>query len=119
MACWQVTVTGKGVRKASVEKLVEKMKADFGDGVSVCVRDATPPESRADRFSAAMSDISDARSLLEELRDELQEWFDNLPENFQNGDKGNELQEAIDNLESIIGDAENLEGSDVSFPTMY
>lgn len=47
----------------------------------------------ADAVSAAFSQI-------EELKDELQSWYDNLPENFQNGDKGSQLQEAIDALES-------------------
>lgn len=119
MATWKVTVSGKGVRQASVEKLAEKMREQFGDGANVRVQDATPPASRADRFAEATGMIGEARSELESLRDELQEWYDNLPENFQNGSKGEELQEAIDALDNLVSEAENLEGSDVTFPAMY
>ncbi|MGE0294727.1 MAG: hypothetical protein AB7P97_20440 [Hyphomonadaceae bacterium] len=40
---------------------------------------------------------------LTQLRDELQEWYDNLPENFQSGDKGDQLQEAIGELDDADG----------------
>ena len=46
--------------------------------------------------------IEGAKGELESLRDELQEWYDNLPEQFQSGSKGDELQEAIDALESSL-----------------
>jgi len=45
--------------------------------------------------------VQEAFADAEGLRDELQEWYDNLPENFQNGDKGDQLQSAIDALESV------------------
>ncbi len=118
MARWQITISGKGLRKTSVEKLAEKMKADF-DGADVFVRDATPPESRADRFSDAQSQVSDAKSEFESLRDELQEWYDGLPENLQQGHKADELQSAIDQLEEVINQAEDVEGASVDFPSMY
>jgi hypothetical protein len=43
--------------------------------------------------------ICDAYGEFETLRDELQEWYDNLPEAFQSGDKGDQLQTCIDELE--------------------
>lgn len=52
--------------------------------------------------------IGEAYSEFSTLRDELQEWYDNLPENFQNGDKGSEVQEAIDQLEAFCDDEPNL-----------
>lgn len=58
--------------------------------------------------------IEEAKSTAEELRDELQEWYDNLPEQFQNGDKGSELQEAIDQLTTGIDALENAE-SDLNY----
>ena len=119
MARWQVTISGKGIRKASVEKLVKKLEEEFGEDASVSCKDATPPESRADRFAAAVNSISDGRGEIECLRDELQDWFDNLPENFQNGDKGNEIQEGIGNLETMASSLEEAEGTDVNFPGMY
>jgi tetratricopeptide (TPR) repeat protein len=42
---------------------------------------------------------------LTDLRDELQDWYDNLHENFQNGQKGEELQEAIE----YLSEAENAD----------
>lgn len=119
MARWQVTIEGKGVRKSSVEKLAEKMKDQFGEAASISVKDDTPPESRADRFAAAMSLVSDAMSEVESLKDELEEWHGNMPENFQNGDKGNQIQEAIDNLENIYSELDSISSTDVDFPGMY
>lgn len=51
-----------------------------------------------------MEVISEAYNEFSALRDELHDWYDNLPESFQNGDKGNEIQEAIDQLESFCDD---------------
>lgn len=42
--------------------------------------------------------IDDAYSAIEELKGELEEWKGNLPENLQNGQKGDELDEAMNNL---------------------
>jgi hypothetical protein len=45
--------------------------------------------------------VSEAYGEAQGLRDELQEWYDNLPESFQNGDKGSDLQEAVDTLSNF------------------
>lgn len=45
--------------------------------------------------------VSDAYSAMDGIKDELQSWYDNLPENFQSGDKGDQLQTAIDAIESV------------------
>lgn len=119
MSRWQVTISGKNIRKAGVEKLTESLKAQYGEDVSIIVTDATPPTSRVDRFTAAQSSIDDAKGEVESLRDELQEWYDNLPEQFQGGDKGSQLEEAISNLEEIIDKLEDAAGTDVEFPGMY
>jgi CHASE3 domain sensor protein len=118
MARWEITIQGKAIRKASVEKLAAKLKEEFA-GASISVSDATLPESRSERFSHAMDLVSDAKSHVEELRDELQDWYDNLPENLQQGSKAEEIQEAIDALDSVVSDLDNCEGADVSFPGMY
>lgn len=119
MATWQITIRGNGIRKASVEKLAKSLKDQFGEDAGISVRDATPPASRADRYSAAQGCISEGRSEMESLRDELQDWYDNLPESFQGGEKGDALQTAISELEDAIGEAESAEGHDVEFPGMY
>ena len=118
MARWKITIQGKAIRKASVEKLAEKLKAEF-DGASILVSDDSLPESRSERFGAAMSLVSDGQSECESLRDELQDWKDNLPENLQNGSKADEIEEAISSLENIISELESVSGEDVSFPGMY
>jgi hypothetical protein len=118
MATWKITVSGKGLRKASIEKLVAKLGDDLS-GASVAVVDATPPESRAARFAAAQALASDAKDEFQQLLDELQEWLDNLPESFQQGEKGETLQTAIDSLEELLGHCEEVEGVSVDFPGMY
>jgi predicted DNA-binding protein len=75
--------------------------------------------SRNARFQAAVEKVGMARSDIEELRDELQSWLDNLPENLQSGTKAEALQEAIDNLESVITSLEEVESTDVEFPGMF
>ena len=118
MAVWQITVAGKGLRKETVEKIAAALVEKYGDKATVTTRDATPPESRAERFSEACSLVSSAKAEFEELRDELEEWKDNLPENLQDGSKADELQEAIDALVELIDKAEEVEGGDVTFPSM-
>lgn len=51
------------------------------------------------RYTTTLADlVSNAYSEAVCLRDELQDWYDNLPESFQSGDKGEQLQTAIDQL---------------------
>jgi hypothetical protein len=45
--------------------------------------------------------VNEANGEVDSLKDELQDWYDNLPQGFQDGEKGQNLQEAIDALESI------------------
>lgn len=75
--------------------------------------------SRSERFNEAQSLVSDAKGRAEELRDELQSWLDNLPENLQSSQKAEDLQTAIDELETFISGCEEAEGVDVSFPGMF
>lgn len=119
MAQWTLTIVGKGVRANTVSKLAEKMKDHFGDGARVSIRDATPPSTRPERFAEAIDKIVSARSEMESLRDELQEWRDGLPENLQSGSKSDELDEAISALEDIIGELENQESAEVTFPGVF
>lgn len=125
MARWQITVSGKGIRKETVEKIAQAIVDKYGkdkdgdDKACVSVRDATPPSSRSDRFQEALGHVGEAKAEFESLRDELQEWYDNLPENFQNGEKGEQLTAATEALEEAIDALDNVEGTEVEFPTMY
>ena len=119
MARWKVTISGKGVRKDSIAKLVESMREKFGEGVSIGLVDDTPPESRADRFNNAIGMVNDAKSEIESLKEELESWYENLPEGFQNGDKGEALQSAMSELDECLSNLESAEGCGVEFPGMY
>lgn len=121
MANWKITISGKNIRKETVEKLANNLKDKFGDNTSIHVTDNTPPESRQARLSQALGQVEDAMSEVESLKEELQEWYDNLPEAFQNGEKGEQLQTAIDALEEITNQLEDVSGKDgdVEFPGMY
>ncbi len=121
MAHWNITISGKNIRKETVEKLANNLKDKFGDNTSIRVTDNSPPASRADRLSQALGQVEDARSEVEALKDELQEWYDNLPEAFQGGEKGEQLQTAIDALEEITSELDTVIGKDgdVEFPGMY
>lgn len=119
MARWKVTISGKGLKQASVEKFARRLRDELGKECSVTVSDDSPPVSRAERFEAAKASLSDGRSELESLKEELESWYENLPENFQNGEKGDQLQTAMDELDSMISDVETAEDHDVEFPAMY
>ena len=116
MARYKVELVVEETNIKVVEKLLRK---HFGkDSVSATCKKIEVAKSRADRLAEAQADVESAKDTATELKDELQNWYDNLHENFQNGDKGNEIQEAIDALESLESDLEILT-FDVNFPSMY
>ena len=111
-----ITVTPKkGQRITSLRKAATKAMDSFSFISAIKV----VPTSRGDRLSEAESTVEDAKSEVESLRDELQDWYDNLPEQFQSGEKGDQLQEAIDGLESIANSLQDAEWDSVEFPSMY
>ncbi len=115
----QISIHQKGARAETIKQLVESAIKSKYPEASVSVTRKEPAESRSDRFSEAQSMVSDAKSEAESLRDELQDWHDNLPEQFQNGEKGEQLNEAISQLEEFISACDTAEGTDVEFPQMY
>jgi hypothetical protein len=65
----------------------------------------------------AMGAVEEALSIAEELCAELEEWYDNLPEQFQSGQKGDELQAAIDTLNEaidLLGNAQSCDDENIS-----
>lgn len=119
MANWKIEISGKGIRRDQIRKIVDATKEKFGEVVQTSIQDNTPPESRADRFANAMSLVDDAKCEVEALRDELQEWYDNLPENFQQGDKGQQLEEAISNLDEVANNCDSVDTGNIEFPGMF
>jgi hypothetical protein len=57
-------------------------------------------------LSEKISIVEDLISELQNIRDEEQEKYDNMPEGLQSGDKGEAIQQAVDNLDSAISAAE-------------
>ncbi len=93
----------------SVERVTEAM-----------VRMVKPRRSsRADRLADALRRVEDAKGEVECLREELEEWRDNLPDSFRDGDKGQMLEEAIQNLEQVESSLDEAMSTDVEFPGMY
>lgn len=77
-------------------------------------------KSRATRLADTL-DMTEKIADVEQLKEELEEWLDNLPENLQSSNKADMLQEAIDNLENIWEELENIQElqHDVEFPGMF
>lgn len=119
MSMFRVTISGKGLQRSSVEKMAKSFQDKFGPETNISVDVVKNPTSRSARFEQAMQQIENAEAEIESLKDELQEWYDNLPENFQNGDKGETIQTAIDELDTIVSELNDLSGREVEFPGMY
>ena len=76
-------------------------------------------KSRAARYQEALELIGRGRDQIEELRDELQDWLDGMPENLQESSKAEQLQEAIDELDTMAENAIEIEETAVEFPGMF
>ena len=66
-----------------------------------------------------MSSVSDGKSEIESLRDELDQWKESIPENPQRLYFRLSIEEAMNELEDLIGMLEDVEGRSVEFPGMY
>jgi len=123
MAKYKISLTVKAAQPASVEK---KLRDAFGADLPIhTVEKITTLESRSARLTDALSDFEcsrdDCKSIVEELKDEMQNWLDSIPENLQSGGKAEEVQEAIDALDSLEDELDNVEipAVDVNFPSMF
>lgn len=123
MARYKINLTVESTNISSVEK---KLREAFGAPVPVHTTEKlTTPAGRAARLDAALQELNTAKDAAEseinELRDELQNWLDGMPENLQGSSKAEELQTAIDELESLVSEVEDITvpESNVDFPTMF
>jgi len=57
---------------------------------------------------SAQESIERAKEIVEDVRDEEQESYDNLPESLQESERGEAMQENIDNLESVSGELDDI-----------
>ena len=74
---------------------------------------------RRKTLKGIMEQLSELESLkqsimesLQEVIDEEQEAYDNMPESLQYSDRGEQMQEYISLMESVVGDLENLDAED-------
>lgn len=63
------------------------------------------------RLNKHQEELAQCREDIERIKSFEEEKYDNLPESFQDGQKGSDIQDAIDKLESIY---ENLDETDTS-----
>lgn len=67
-------------------------------------------KTRRKRLAEALDLISQAKDILEEVKGEEQDAFDNLPENFQYGERGEQMEEYISDIEEAFDNLEEAEG---------
>lgn len=116
MARYKIELT---VEDKNIKTVERKLKEHFGKEAATSAHKVEISESRADRLGNAQGLVSDATGEVEALKDELQSWYDNLPENLQSGSKGDELSDAISQLEDLHSTLESADFDSVSFPSMY
>ena len=56
---------------------------------------------------------SEIQEMLEEIKDEEQEALDNMPESLQEGERGQQMQEYIDTMESVLDDLGYIDTEDL------
>jgi formiminotetrahydrofolate cyclodeaminase len=63
---------------------------------------------RRKEIDKIISDLEEIRSRIETVKDEEQDAFDNMPESFQEGERGEQMQTALDNLDNADGVFDDL-----------
>lgn len=63
-----------------------------------------------DALTKIKDQIENVKSIVETAKDEEREYYDNMPENMQSGDRGQEADTAVSNLEDVF---ETLDGLDI------
>ena len=70
----------------------------------------TMNKARRKELERACQLLNDAKDIIEEVRDEEQECFDNMPEGIQYSERGDQMQENIDTLDSVSSDLDDTIG---------
>lgn len=76
-------------------------------------------KSRAARFTEVQAKIDGAGIEVINLRDELESWLANIPENLQESFKAEQLQEAIDELDTVFDLIEEIVSTEIEFPGAF
>ncbi len=101
----------------NIRRIQAALITSFPDAVFKIEKDEAP-SSRADRLSTA---VMIAQGEVEELKQELESWKENLPENLQDGQKAQDLETAIEQLDEVISalDDARTAADSVEFPGMF
>jgi DNA repair exonuclease SbcCD ATPase subunit len=106
------------VEDHSIASVQSKLRKHFGaEASAISAKKIEHNQSRADRLAKAQAQAEEAKSEVEDLKSEMESWLENLPENLQGGSKAEEIQEAIDALDTLQSDLENCSW-EINFPGM-
>lgn len=114
MARYEIKFSVTGNNPKTIVNLIKKVFPEVSVGI-----EKYEEKSRANRYADAQQMFEDSKSEVSSLKEELESWRDGLPENLQNGSKADELDEAIQGLESVESEMESVNFDDVSFPGMF
>lgn len=65
--------------------------------------------SRRKKLMEAIELIGRVKEILEDVKEEEQNAFDNMPESFQFGERGEQMEEYISDIEEALDDLESSE----------
>lgn len=65
------------------------------------------------RLTELAAEISDLRDTVETIRDEEQEYFDNMPESIQSGERGQNAEAAISELDDALSALEDFDSDTI------
>lgn len=66
-------------------------------------------KQRRNKLGKAFDLIVEAERILEEVKQEEDETRENLPDNFRDGERGQQMQDAIDMIDETIGYCQDAE----------
>lgn len=105
-------------RRDDVVSEIQKLKEHYSKVISA-LEAAGSDVSKRDELGQILSTLeispSEMFDDIESLKDELENWRDNLPENLQDSEKANQLEDAINSLDSAI---DSLQSVDFDQPTL-
>lgn len=68
-------------------------------------------EKIQERIADVQSEIQQIRCDLEDIKTEEDEKYENLPEQFQYGEMGEKMQDAVEQMESLMDDLDNADST--------
>jgi len=68
-------------------------------------------EPQREQLRKAQLEISKQARIIEQVRDDNQQSYENLSEGLQNAEKGQEMQQAVDDLSEVLANLEEADGT--------